>query len=124
MSSQIPTSKRHKRVRSADLMELDELDKSFLPRMHDDLQNMKSKLEQEHMLVKALDPALENINSVLESLKNIQEYKQRPENQGITISVRFSCSMYFNELIKLLTLYTGTILFKYRTEAFGKPRCS
>ena len=56
-----------------------ELDPSFLPRMHDDLQDMKHKLEQEeHMLVKALDPALENINSVLESLKHINEYKRMP----------------------------------------------
>ena len=91
MSSQIPPSKRHKRVQSADLMEHYERNPSFLREMHYDLQNIKTKLEEDHMLVKALDPALENIDSVLDSLKHIREFKNMPQNQGITISVRFSC---------------------------------
>ena len=62
-----------------------------LQRMHDDLQNIKTKLEQDHMLVKALDLALENIDSILNSLKHIREFKNMPQNQGITTSVRFSC---------------------------------
>ena len=94
MSSQIPPSKRHKHVRSADLMEHYECNPSFLQEMHHDLQNIKTKLEEDHMLVKALDPALKNIDSVLDSLKHIREFKNMPQNQGITISVCFSCFMY------------------------------
>ena len=86
--------KRHKRNRSADLMELDQQDPSYLEKMCKDLQKMKNDLEQDHMLVKALDPAVENVNSVLESLKHIDEYKKMPHNKGIKIAVRFSCFMY------------------------------
>ena len=63
--------------------------------MHHDLQNIRTKLEEDHMLVKALDPALENIDSVLDSLKHIREFKNMPQNQGVTISVRFLCFIYF-----------------------------
>ena len=96
MSSQIPPSKRHKRVRSADLMEHNERDPLNLQRMHDDLQDIETKLEKDHMLVKALDPALKNIDNVLDSLKHIKDFKNMPQNKHITISVHFSCFMSFD----------------------------
>ena len=91
MSSQIPPSKGHKHVRSTDLMEHHEHHPLNLQGIHDDLQNIKTKLEQDHMLVKALNLALENIDSILNSLKHIREFKNMPQNQGITTSVCFSC---------------------------------
>lgn len=94
MSAEVLTPRSsHKRSASADLFE-----STSIASLARDLMDIRKTLENEYMIVKALDPAIESIDEVLDSLKYIDSFREKARNKGRKISV---CLLLFsfNDLV-------------------------